>query len=133
MSVPYPDDGLSYRTFPVGGDDGFPQTFHFAIEGSAYVATVGVTWLDPAAVLEPDPGAFYELPDAQDGVNLTLRIDRDDGSANPLIAIRRIVLDRPLAFGPLRIRFKRLSIAVANLQDPGAAGSIVVGEIAVTS
>jgi hypothetical protein len=133
MSVPYPDDGLSYRTFPISGDDGFPQTFHFTIEGSAYVATVGVTWLDPATVLEPDPGTFYELPDSQDGINLTLRIDRDDGSPNPMIAIRRIALDRPLAFGSLRIRFKRLSIAVANLQDPGTAGSIVVGEIAVAS
>jgi hypothetical protein len=132
--VAWPDDDLPYVPLPVSGDDGFPQAFLLQVEGSIYQLALSVMYTDPAYVLDTQyANSFFELPDPQRGLFLNLRVEHEElPAASRLIGVRRVVLGRPLAFGPLRFRFQRISIAQGNLVGPGVLGSQLVAEVAVS-
>ncbi|HWE37627.1 MAG TPA: hypothetical protein VG406_13750 [Isosphaeraceae bacterium] len=132
--APWPDDALDYAPLPVSGDDGFPQMFLIDMQGVVYRITLTVIYSDPAYVLDPDyEGAVYELPDPDLGLYLDLRVEREDlPDPGRLLGVRRVVLDMPIAFGPLRLRFSRVRVARGNLVQPGKFGSELVADVAVT-
>ncbi len=49
-----------------------------------------------------------------------------------LVGARRVVLEMPIALGPLRFRFHRVRVAQANLAGPGEFGSELLAEVAVS-
>jgi hypothetical protein len=133
LSLPWPDEALAYTALPASGDDGFPQVFLLDLGGSVYRLTFGVSFTDPALVLGSQyAGTFFDLPDPERGLFLTLRVDREDlPPGSGLLGVRRVVLYVPMALGRLRFRFSRIKIAQANLSGPGQFGSELVGEAAV--
>jgi hypothetical protein len=134
QSLPWPDEALSYAALPASGDDGFPQVFRIELGGTVYRLTFGVSFTDASLVLGSQyAGTFFDLPDPDHGLFLSLRADRDDllpGSG--LVGVRRVALVIPISLGPLRFRFSRIKIAQANLAGPGQYGSELTGEVAVT-
>jgi hypothetical protein len=130
---PLPDDGLSYSLLPATADDGFPQAFLMSLQSVVYRVTMTVCYPDPALVVgRDDANTLFDLPDPVRGLylNLMLEFEQQPPPAR-LIGARRAVLDLPIAFGPLRLRFKRIRIAQANLRGPGAYGSELRAEVAV--
>jgi hypothetical protein len=132
---PWPDDGLAYASLPATGDDGFPQAFLLSVQGTVYRLTLTVLYSDPDFVLN---GAYayavFDLPDPVRGLYLNLGVEYEQQSAaTRLIAVRRVILDMPIAFGPLRFRFKRIRVAQKNLVGPGSVGSELVAEVAVAN
>ena len=129
----WPDDALDYAPLPVSGDDGFPQAFLISVAGFVYRLIFTVVYSDPAYVVGREyEGAVFDLSDPALGLALDLRVEREDlTGSDRLVGVRRVVLDMPIAFGPMRFRFSRLKVARANLVQPGASGSEIVGEVAV--
>lgn len=130
--APWPDAALSWQRLPASGDDGFPQVFLFGLGGVVYRLGLSVYYSDPDYVLNPAyAGGFFNLPDPERGLYLNLRLEREDlPAASRLLGARRVVLDMPMAVGPLRFRFQRIKIAQANLQGPGQHGSELAAEVA---
>jgi hypothetical protein len=135
LALPYKYEGLKYVSLPARADDGFPQVFLMDLAGTVYRLLVGVNFADPSLVLSPQyAGTFFDLPDPNLGLYLTLRVEREDQPVpNRLLGASRILLDVPLAIGPLRVRFSRMKIAQANLAGPGQFGSELIGEVAVAN
>jgi hypothetical protein len=131
--APWPDDALSYAPLPVSGDDGFPHAFLAAIQGVVYRLTFSVSYTNPDYILGQDhAGEVYDLPDAGLGLYLDLRVEREDlPDPDRLLGVRRVVLEMPMAIGPLRFRFRRVRIAQGNLVQPGSFGSELIAEVAV--
>jgi hypothetical protein len=130
---PWPDDGLSYVTLPATGDDGFPQVFLLELAGVVYRLTMTVYYPDPDFVLNPAyANVFFDLPDPVRGLYLNLKVEIEN-LPDPirLVGARRVVLDMPIALGPLRFRFTRVRVAQANLAGPGANGSEILAEVVV--
>jgi hypothetical protein len=135
QALPWPDETLAYLSLPVSGDDGLPQAFLLDIGGVLYRLVLGVSFTDPSMVLDSNlAGTFFDLPDTERGLYLTLRVEIEN-LPNParLVGVRRVVPDLPLRFGPLRVRFSRVKIAQANLSGPGQLGSELIGEVAVAN
>jgi hypothetical protein len=134
QSLSWPDEALDYAALPASGDDGFPQVFRVELGSIVYRLSFGVSFTDPALVLGSQyAGMFFDLPDPEHGLFLTLRVDRDDlPPGSGFVGARRVVLAIPIALGPLRFRFSRIKIAQANLAGPGQFGSELTGEVAVT-
>jgi hypothetical protein len=135
LSLPWPDEALSYAALPASGDDGFPQVFLVELGGTVYRVTLGDSFTDPALVLGSQyAGTFFDLPDPDRGLFLTLRVDREDlPPESGLLGVRRVVLYLPIPLGRLRVRFTRIKIAQANLAGPGQFGSELAGEVAVSN
>jgi hypothetical protein len=129
----WPDDALGYAPLPVSGDDGFPQAFLISIQGVVYRLIFTVVYDDPAYVVGREyEGAVFDLSDPALGLALDLRVEQEDLiDPDRVLGVRRVVLEMPIAVGPLRFRFSRLKVARANLVQPGALGSEIVGEVAV--
>lgn len=132
-SLPWPDEGLTYQALPASGDDGFPQVFLLDLGGTVCRLTFGVSFTDPSLVLGSQyAGTFFDLPDPDLGLFLTLRVDRENlPPGSGLLGVRRVVLYIPIPFGRLRFRFSRIKIAQANLSGPGQFGSELIGEVVV--
>lgn len=130
---PFPDENLAYSPLPATADDGFPQAFLLSIQSVVYRLTMTVFYSDPNCIVGRDyANTIFELPDPVRGLYLNLKAEfeqRQDPTR--LIGARRVVLDMPIALGPLRFRFKRIRIAQANLRGPGVYGSELVAEVAV--
>jgi hypothetical protein len=135
QSLSWPDEALSYAALPASGDDGFPQVFLLELGGNVYRVTLGVSFTDPSLVLGSQyAGTFFDLPDPDHGLYLTLRVDREDlPPGSDLLGVRRVAPYIPIPLGRLRLRFSRIKIAQANLSGPGQFGSELVGEVAVTN
>ena len=131
---PWPDDGLDYAALPASGDDGFPQAFLLEIAGTVYRLTLAVYYRDPAFVVDAAyASSVFELPDAARGLFLNLKVEYENRpDATRLVGARNVVRDMPMAFGPLRFRFTRIRVAQANLKGPGAFGSELVAQVAVS-
>ena len=132
---PWPDDALSYASLPADPDEGFPQAFLLNVQDVIYRISLAVYFTDPAYVLSTEfAGTFFDLPDPERGLYLNLRVERED-QPEPvrLLGVRRVVLDLPMPFGPLRFRFHRIKIAQGNLAGPAALGSELVAEVAVSN
>jgi hypothetical protein len=132
---PWPDDGLSYAPLPATGDDGFPQVFLLEVQSVVYRLTMAVYYSDPAFVLDRAyANVIFGLPDSARGLYLNLKLEYEQQpDATRLIGARRVMLDMPIALGPLRFRFKRVRAAQANLRGPGSFGSELVAEVAVSN
>lgn len=132
---PWPDDALPYVALPVSGDDGFPQAFLLQIQQVVYRLTLAVYYPDPALILSATyAGVVFDLPDPNLGLYLNLRAEFEtQPPATRLIGARRVTLNIPMALGPLRFRFHRVRIAQANLSKPGAFGSSITANVAVTN
>jgi hypothetical protein len=135
LALPYKDEGLSYVTLPASADDGFPQVFLMDMGGTIYRLSFGVSFADPSLVLSSQyAGTFFDLPDPNLGLFLTLRVEQEDQPVpSRLLGVSRLVLDVPLAVGPLRFRFLRMKIAQANLTRPGQFGSELIAEAATAN
>ncbi len=131
----WPDAALNYVPLPAIGDDGFPQAFLIELGSIVYRLTLAVSFSDPAYILSSDFAAtFFDLPDAERGLFLNLRIEREDQpDPTRLLGVRRVVLDMPIAIGALRFIFYRIKIAQGNLAGPGQFGSELVAKVAVTN
>jgi hypothetical protein len=134
-SPSWPDDDLSYSTLPVSGDDGFPQVFLVQIQQTVYRLTLTVYYTNPDLVLgSAYANAVFDLPDPNLGLYLNLRAEYETRpAAARLIGARRVVLNMPIALGPLRFRFSRIRIAQANLAGPGSFGSSLTADVAVAN
>jgi hypothetical protein len=133
-SIPaWPDDSLSYSPLPASGDDGFPQVFLANIQQTIYRLTLCVYYADPDLVLSSTYATtMFDLPDPDLGLYLNLRAEFENlSAATRLIGARRVVLNMPIALGPLRFRFSRIRIAQANLAGPGSFGSVLTADVAV--
>jgi len=132
---PWPDDALSYAALPATGDDGFPQVFLLEMHGTVYRVTMAVYYPDPDFVLSPAyANTIFDLPDPARGLYLNLRLEYENQpEATRLIGAQRVVLDMPIALGPLVFRFSRIRIAQANLAGPGSFGSELVAQVAVSN
>jgi hypothetical protein len=130
---PWPDDTLSYAALPATGDDGFPQAFLLALEGTVYRVTMTVYYPDLDFVLSPAySNTVFNLPDPVRGLYLNLRLEYENlPNATRLIGARRVILDMPIALGPLVFRFSRIRIAQANLKGSGSFGSELLAQVAV--
>lgn len=130
---PWPDDGLAYVPLPATGDDGFPQAFLLQFAGVVYRITMAVYYPDPDYVLNGAyAGVFFDLPDPVRGLYLNLKVEvESQPDPDRLVGARRVVTGMPMAFGPLRFRFRRVRVAQANLAGPGANGSELLAEVAV--
>jgi hypothetical protein len=135
LSLPLPDEALSYVALPASGDDSFPQVFRVELGGTIYRLIRGVSFTNPALVLGSQyAGTFFDLPDPDRGLFLTLRVDREDlPPESGLLGVRRVVLYLPIPLGRLRFRFTRIKIAQANLAGPGQFGSELAVEVAVSN
>lgn len=135
LDVPWPDESLAYLALPVSADDGIPQAFLLDIGGIVYRLIFGITFSDPAFVLSSAyAGIFFDLPDAANGLFLTLRVEREDQpAATRFLGISRVTLGVPIAIGPLRFQFSRIKLAQANLSGPGSYGSEIVADVAVAN
>jgi hypothetical protein len=133
LSVPRPEDSLAFLALPVSGDDGVPQAFLLNIGGVVYRLILGVTFSDPSLVLSSAyAGAFFDLPDPDDGLFLTLRVEREDlPPQTRFLGVSRVTLGSPITIGPLCFQFSRIKLAQANLSGPGVYGSEIVAEVAV--
>jgi hypothetical protein len=131
---PWPDDGLDYSPLPATGDDGFPQAFLLNLQGVVYRLTMTVYYADPDFVVSPTYAKeIFDLPDAARGLYLNLKTEYEEQPEETrLIGARRVVLDMPIAMGPLRFRFKRIRVAQANLRGAGSFGSELVAEVVVS-
>jgi hypothetical protein len=77
---------------------------------------------------------MFDLPDPDLGLFLNLRAEYENRpAATRLIGARRVVLNMPIALGPLRFRFSRIRIAQANLAAPGSFGSAMLAQVAVAN
>lgn len=134
-SPPWPDDSLSYAPLPASGDDGFPQVFLAQIQQTVYRLTLTVYYTDPGLVLgSAYANTMFDLPDPDLGLYLNLRAEFENlPAATRLIGARRVVLNMPIALGPLRFRFSRIRIAQANLAGPGSYGSSLTAAVAVAN
>jgi hypothetical protein len=132
---PWPDDSLSYAALPATGDDGFPQAFLLALQGTVYRVTMGVTYFDPDLVLGVSyANTIFDLPDPTLGLYLNLKLEYENlPDPSRLIGAQRVVLDMPIAMGPLRFRFSRVRVAQANLQGAGSYGSELLAQVAVAN
>jgi hypothetical protein len=132
---PWPDDALSYAALPATGDDGFPQAFLLQLQGTVYRVTMAVYYPDPDFVLNPaHANAVFDLPDPVRGLYLNLRLEYEsEPDPTRLIGAQRVVLDMPMALGPLVFRFTRIRIAQANLAGPGSFGSELTAQVAVSN
>lgn len=132
---PWPDDGLAYVPLPATGDDGFPQAFLLQFNNVVYRLTMTVYYPDPDYIFNPGyANTFFDLPDPVRGLYLNLKVEVEALPAPArLVAVRRVVLDMPMAFGPLRFRFTRARVAQANLIGPGSYGSELIAEVAVAN
>ncbi len=130
---PWPGDQLDYAALPATGDDGFPQVFLLELQSVVYRLTLTVYYFDPDSVLNPAyASTIFDLPDPARGLSLNLRVEYEQQpTATRLIGAQRVVLDMPIAIGPLTFRFKRIRVAQANLVGPGSFGSELVAEVAV--
>ena len=132
---PWPDDALSYVALPATGDDGFPQVFLLQLQGTVYRVTMAVYYPDPDFVLNPAyANTVFDLPDPVRGLYLNLKLEYENQpDATRLIGAQRVVLDMPIALGPLVFRFTRIRIAQANLAGSGSFGSELVAQVAVSN
>jgi hypothetical protein len=132
---PWPDDSLTYSALPATGDDGFPQVFLLQIQQTVYRLTMTVYYPDPDFILnQAYATTVFDLPDATRGLYLNLRAEYENlPPATRLIGARRVVLNMPIALGPLRFRFGRVRIAQANLSGPGSFGSTLTADVAVAN
>jgi hypothetical protein len=132
---PWPDDALSYATLPATADDGFPQVFLLGLQGTVYRVTMTVYYPDPDFVLNPIyANMVFDLPHPVRGLYLNLKLEYENQpDATRLIGAQRVVLDMPIALGPLVFRFTRIRIARANLVGPGSFGSELVAQVAVSN
>ena len=79
LSVPRPEDSLAFLPLPVSGDDGVPQVFLATVGSVVYRLILGVTFSDPSLVLSSAyANTFFDLPDTDGGLYLTLRVERED-------------------------------------------------------
>ncbi len=133
--LPWPDDSLSYSTLPASGDDGFPQVFLAQIQQTVYRLTMTVYYTNPDLVLgSAYANTLFDLPDPTLGLYLNLRAEFEKlPAATRLIGARRVVLNMPMALGPLRFRFSRIRIAQPNLAGPGSFGSTLTADVAVAN
>ena len=133
--LPWPDDSLAYVPLPATGDDGFPQAFLLQFAGVVYRITMTVSYPDPAYVLDRAySGVVFDLPDPARGLSLNLKVEVESlPTPDRLVAARRVVIGMPMAFGPLRLRFRRVRVAQANLVGPGSHGSELLAEVAVAN
>src|SRR5262245_16458219 len=94
LSIAWPDESLHYVQLPASGDDGFPQAFLLDMNGTVYRLTFGVSFTDPALVLSPEfAKVFFDLPDPEHGLFLTLRVEREDLPATTrLLGVSRVML-----------------------------------------
>ena len=132
----WPDDSLDYSPLPASGDDGFPQVFLALIQQTVYRLTLSVYYADPDLVLGAAyANTMFDLPDPVLGLYLNLRAEFGGSlpAATRLIGARRVVLNMPIALGPLRFRFSRIRIAQANLAGPGSFGSALTADVAVAN
>jgi len=129
-----PDDALIYSPLPATADDGFPQAFLLSAGGVVFRLTMAVYYPDPAFIVSRDfASLIFELPDADRGLYLNLKLEYEQRTGpERLVGARRVVIDLPIALGPLRFRFKRIRVAQGNLRGPGAFGSQLLAEAAVT-
>ena len=129
----WPDDGLSYVDLPATGDDGFPQVFLLEMNSVVYRVTMTVYYRDPDYVLNNAyANVFFDLPDPVRGLYLNLKVELENLPApGNLVGAQRVVLDIPIALGPLRFRFNRVRVAQANLAGSGSFGSELLAEVAV--
>jgi hypothetical protein len=132
---PWPDDSLTYSPLPATGDDGFPQVFLLQIQQTVYRLTMTVFYPDPDYILNSAYSTtVFDLPDPVNGLYLNLRAEYENlPAATRLIGAIRVVLNMPIALGPLRFRFTRVRIAQANLTGPGSFGSSLTAEVAVAN
>jgi len=132
---PWPDDALSYAALPATGDDGFPQVFLLQLQRIVYRVTMTVYYPDPDFVLSPAyANTIFDLPDPVRGLYLNLRLEYENlPDATRLIGAQRVVLDMPIALGPLVFRFTRIRVAQANLAGAGSFGSELVAQVAVSN
>lgn len=132
---PWPDDALSYVALPATGDDGFPQAFLLQLQGTVYRVTMTVYYPDPDFALNPIyANTVFDLPDPVRGLYLNLRLEYENQpDATGLIGAQRVVLDMPIALGPLVFRFTRIRVAQANLAGSGSFGSELVAQVAVSN
>jgi hypothetical protein len=132
---PWPDDSLNYAPLPASADDGFPQVFLALIQQTVYRLTLTVYYSDPGLVLGSTyANIMFDLPDPNLGLYLNLRAEFENlPAATRLIGARRVVLNMPIALGPLRFRFSRIRIAQANLAGPGSYGSSLTAAVAVAN
>jgi hypothetical protein len=132
---PWPDDALCYVALPATGDDGFPQAFLLQLQGTVYRVTMAVYYPDPDFVLNPIyANTVFDLPDPVRGLYLNLKLEYESQpAATQLIGAQRVVLEMPLALGPLVFRFTRIRIAQANLAGSGSFGSELVAQVAVSN
>jgi hypothetical protein len=130
---PWPDDGLSYVDLPATGDDGFPQVFLLEMNSVVYRVTMTVYYPDPDYVLNNAyANVFFDLPDPVRGLYLNLKVELENLPApGNLVGAQRVVLDIPIAMGPLRFLFTRVRVAQANLAGSGSYGSELLAEVAV--
>lgn len=130
---PWPDDGLAYVDLPASGDDGFPQVFLLEMDSVVYRLTMTVYYPDPDYVLNNAyANVFFDLPDPVRGLYLNLKVELENlPQPGNLVGAQRVVLDIPIAMGPLRFRFSRIRVAQANLAGPGSYGSVLQAEVAV--
>ena len=135
MPAAWPDDSLNYSPLPASGDDGFPQVFLAMIQQTVYRLTMSVYFTDPDLVLgSAYANTMFDLPDPDLGLYLNLRAEFEKlPAATRLIGARRVVLNMPIALGPLRFRFSRIRIAQANLAGPGSFGSALTADVAVAN
>jgi hypothetical protein len=135
LPVPYPDAALNYLRLPVSGDDGFPQAFLLDVGGTIYRLTFGITYSDPALVLDSHYAAgFFDLPDPALGLFLNLTVEMEALPApSRTLGVSRITTGIPIRAGPLRFLFTRIKIAQANLAGAGSFGSEVLGQVAVAN
>jgi hypothetical protein len=132
---PWPDNSLTYSPLPATGDDGFPQAFLLQIQQTVYRLTMTVYYSDPDFILNAAYATtVFDLPDAVRGLYLNLRAEYENLPATTrLIGARRVVLNMPIALGPLRFRFTRVRIAQANLSGPGSFGSALTADVGVAN
>ncbi len=131
----WPDDSLSYAALPATGDDGFPQAFLLALQGTVYLLTMAVTYFDPDLVLGASyANTIFDLPDPTLGLYLNLKLEYENlPDPSRLIGAQRAVLDMPIAMGPLWFRFSRVRVAQANLQGAGSYGSELLAQVAAAN
>ena len=128
----WPGDALTYVPLPATGDDGFPQMFLLQIKQTVYRLTLSVYYPDPDYIVgHAYANTIFDLPDAARGLYLNLRAEYESlPAATRLIGAVRVVLNKPIALGPLRFRFTRIRIAQPNLAGRGAYGSELTAAVA---
>src|SRR5262245_50152398 len=118
--------GTTVRAFerlPIDVTRGFPQTFSFLFDGTAYDFRLYVNL--PAEALAADV-EFFDLPTA--GGHLVAEVSRDDGAGGrERLMLRKVVPGVVYVAGPIALEFPRQLVARDNLNGEGDKGSRVDG------